>query len=116
MGFQAGDEAGIPGADKWQRREEPRLGWTLPGRSATLSGRRQTGSLGFGEHQVVADNCPELDFNMGGSPQAQKGKRLWTLWETAFDNSLVGHEGDTAIHSDYSSHPTLKCHLVVNPH
>lgn len=64
-------------------------GWTLPIRSAALSGRRQTGSHGIGEHQVVMDICSELGFNMGGSPQAQKGKRLWTLWETAFDNVLV---------------------------
>lgn len=90
MGVQAGEEAGIPGADKWQRREGPRLGWTDPARRpAALSGRRRPGRHGIGEHQVAADSCSELGFNMGGSPRAQKGERLWVLWETAFDTFLV---------------------------
>lgn len=72
--------------------------WILPGRSAALSGRRWTGNRGIDEHQVVSDNCSELGFNVGGSakPRRERGSGLW---ETAFDNSLAGHEGGTAIHS-----------------
>lgn len=43
MGFQSGDKAGIsllPGADKWQPREEVWAWWDPAGAAATVSGRR----------------------------------------------------------------------------
>lgn len=78
MGIQAGDEAGIPGADEWQHREGLRRGWTdLPaGQLLCLGGDGQaaTGLVSISG----CNSCSELGVSMRGAPQAQEGKRIWT--------------------------------------